>query len=219
MSLKIDDSTKVWNVQNIIRIRQLRWLHQGACRPWKFIPVVKSIGAHRTFYKSSAQLSNSAIELFQGGLRINLFRLLSSNGPYETKLATSIYNAVTKAFVAAIPKEVRSVPPVEPFTTCFNSRDIRMSRLGFNAPEINIGLHKKKVHWTITGANSLVKVNEDVVCLAFVERRTRDWGQAFIIGSYQMQDNLVEFDISRRRIGFSNSLFFHRIMCTNQNYT
>ncbi|PHU25305.1 hypothetical protein BC332_03637 [Capsicum chinense] len=107
---------------------------------------------------------------------------ISTDLPY-TMLATSIYNAVTKAFVAAIPKEVRSVPPVEPFTTCFNSRDIRISRLGFNAPEINIGLHKKKVHWTITGANSLVKVNEDVVCLAFVERRTRDWGQAIIIGS------------------------------------
>ncbi|PHT54831.1 hypothetical protein CQW23_03317 [Capsicum baccatum] len=98
---------------------------------------------------------------------------ISTDLPY-TMLATSIYNAVTKAFVAAIPKEVRSVPPVEPFTTCFNSRDIRISRLGFNAPEINIGLHKKKVHWTITGANSLVKVNEDVVCLAFVERRTID---------------------------------------------
>ncbi|MCD9558698.1 hypothetical protein HAX54_016232 [Datura stramonium] len=143
---------------------------------------------------------------------------ISTGLPY-TMLATSIYNAITKAFVNAMPKEVRSVPPVEPFTTCFNSRDIGMSRLGLNAPEINIGLHKKKVRWTITGANSLVKVNEDVVCLAFVERRTRDWGQAIIIGTYQMQDNLVEFDISRKRIGFSNSLFFRQTMCSNQNYT
>ncbi|WMV14853.1 hypothetical protein MTR67_008238, partial [Solanum verrucosum] len=79
--------------------------------------------------------------------------------------------------------------------------------------------HKKNVHWTITGANSLVKVNEDVVCLAIVERRTRDWGEAIIIGTYQMQDNLVEFDISRRRIGFSNLLLFHQTMCSNQNYT
>ncbi|KAK4360608.1 hypothetical protein RND71_019560 [Anisodus tanguticus] len=97
-----------------------------------------------------------------------------------------------------MPKEVRSVTPVEPFTTCFNSRDIDMSRLDFDAPEINIGLHKKNVYWRITGANSLVKVNEDVVCLAFVERRTQDWGQAMVIGSYQMQDNLVEFDLDKR---------------------
>ncbi|TMW88441.1 hypothetical protein EJD97_018564 [Solanum chilense] len=148
----------------------------------------------------------------QGGTSI------STGLPY-TMLASSIYKAVTEAFVNEMPKEVRSVAPVEPFTTCFNSRDIGMSRLGFNAPEINIGLHKKNMHWTITGANSLVKVNEDAVCLAFVERLTRDWGEAIIIGTYQMQDNLVEFDIYRRRIGFSDSLFFRQTMCSNQNYT
>ncbi|CAN4123645.1 unnamed protein product [Withania somnifera] len=104
-----------------------------------------------------------------------------------------------------MPKEVRSVLPVEPFTTCFNSRDIGLSRLGFNAPVINIGLHKKIF-------------NENVVCLTFAERRTSDWGPAIIIGMYQMQDKLMEFDISRRRIGFSNSLFFRQTMCSNQNY-
>ncbi|XP_059282937.1 probable aspartic proteinase GIP2 [Lycium ferocissimum] len=133
-----------------------------------------------------------------------------SRGAPDTILATSIYNALTKAFVNEMPKEVRSVTPVEPFTTCFNSRDIGLSRLGYNAPEINIGLHKKNVHWRITGANSSAKVNEDVVCLAFFERHTRDWGQAIVIGSYQVQDNLVEFDLSRTRIGFSNLLFFRQ---------
>lgn len=60
-------------------------------------------------------------------------------------LASSIYKAVTKAFVNEMPKEVTSVPSVEPFTTCFNSRDIGMSRLGFNAPEINI---RKMYNWS-----------------------------------------------------------------------
>nr|XP_009790669.1 PREDICTED: basic 7S globulin-like [Nicotiana sylvestris] len=143
---------------------------------------------------------------------------ISTAVPY-TILLPSIYNAITKAFVNEMPKEVRSVPPVEPFTTCFDSRDIGISRLGFNAPEINVALHKKNVNWRITGANSLVKVNEDVICLAFVERRTRDWGQGIVIGAYQMQDNLVEFDLLRRRIGFSNSLFFRQSMRSNQNYT
>nr|XP_016451234.1 PREDICTED: basic 7S globulin-like [Nicotiana tabacum] len=143
---------------------------------------------------------------------------ISTAVPY-TIMLPSIYNAITKAFVNEMPKEVRSVPPVEPFTTCFNSRDIGISRLGFNAPEINVALDNKNVNWRITGANSLVKVNEDVICLAFVERRTRDWGQGIVIGAYQMQDNLVEFDLSRRRIGFSNSLFFRQTMCSNQNYT
>ncbi|MCE3052267.1 hypothetical protein HAX54_052047, partial [Datura stramonium] len=59
---------------------------------------------------------------------------------------------------------------------------------------INFVLHKPNVQWTITGANSLVKVTERIVCLAFVERN-QTFGQAIVIGGYQMQDNLLEFDL------------------------
>ncbi|KAM3322335.1 hypothetical protein P3S67_003486 [Capsicum chacoense] len=147
-----------------------------------------------------------------GGTRI------STAVPY-TVLEPSIYDVVSKSFVREIPKEVKIVPAVQPFKTCFDSTYIGMSRLGYNAPKIDIVLHKPNVYWTITGANSLVKVSEKVIiCLAFVERN-QTFGQAIVIGGYQMQDILVEFDLARRRIGFSNSLYFRQTACSNQFYT
>ncbi|MCD9561255.1 hypothetical protein HAX54_020259 [Datura stramonium] len=146
----------------------------------------------------------------EGGTRI------STAVPY-TELEPSIYSVVSKAFVSEMPKEVNTVPAVQPFKTCFNSTYIGVSRLGYNAPEINLVFHKPNVYWTIIGANSLVKVSDGVICLAFVER-SKASGQAIVIGGYQMQDNLVEFDLSRNRIGFSNSLYFRQTMCSNHNY-
>ncbi|XP_060211160.1 probable aspartic proteinase GIP2 [Lycium barbarum] len=146
----------------------------------------------------------------EGGTRI------STAFPY-TVLEASIYNVVSKAFVNAMPKDVKIVSPVQPFKTCFDSSAIGMSRLGYNAPQIDLVLHKPNVYWTIIGANSLVKVNEDVVCLAFVQRN-QTFGQGIVIGGYQMQDNLIEFDLPRKRVGFSNSLFFRQTMCSNHNY-
>ncbi|KAL3361812.1 hypothetical protein AABB24_014600, partial [Solanum stoloniferum] len=137
--------------------------------------------------------------------------------PY-TVLEPSIYNVVSKAFISEMPKDVKTVPAVQPFKTCFDSTYVGMSRLGYNAPKIDLILHKPNVRWTITGANSLVKVSDRVVCLAFVERN-QTFGQTIVIGGFQMQDNLVEFDLARRRIGFSNSLYFHQTTCSNQFYT
>ncbi|CAN4128128.1 unnamed protein product [Withania somnifera] len=142
---------------------------------------------------------------------------ISTAVPY-TILEPSIYSILSKTFISEMPKDVKMVPAVPPFKTCFNSTYIGVSRLGYNAPKIDLVLHKPNVYWTITGANSLVQVSEKVVCLAFVERN-QTFGQAIVIGGYQMQDNLVEFDLARRRIGFSNSLYFRQTMCSNQFYT
>ncbi|PHT93015.1 hypothetical protein T459_00897 [Capsicum annuum] len=146
-----------------------------------------------------------------GGMRI------STAVPY-TLLEPSIYDVVSKSSVSEMPKEVKMVPAVQPFKTCFDSTYIGMSRLGYNAPKIDIVLHKPNVYWTITGANSLVKVSEKVICLPFVERN-QTFGQAIAIGGYQMQDILVEFDLARSRIGYSNSLYFRQTTCSNQFYT
>ncbi|KAH0741468.1 hypothetical protein KY290_034511 [Solanum tuberosum] len=157
------------------------------------------------------QLNNTLLSL--GGTRI------STAVPY-TELEPSIYRAVSKAFISEMPKNVKTVSPVAPFKTCFNSSFIGISPLGlgYNAPGIYFVLHNPNVFWTITGANSLLLVNPGVFCLAFVEGK-KATGDAIVIGSYQMQNNLVEFDLARRRIGFTNSLFFRQTMCSDQFYT
>nr|XP_004246189.2 basic 7S globulin-like [Solanum lycopersicum] len=154
-------------------------------------------------------LNNTLLSL--GGTRI------STAVPY-TVLEPSIYDTVSKAFISEMPENVKTVSPVAPFKTCFNSSFIGISRLGYNAPGIYFVLHDPNVFWTITGANSLLLVKQGVFCLAFVEGK-KAMGEAIVIGSYQMQNNLVEFDLPRRRIGFTNSLFFRQTMCSDQFYT
>ncbi|OIT19392.1 PREDICTED: basic 7S globulin-like [Nicotiana attenuata] len=225
-------STKELDVNGIIYIGQSPYLFSpgyDASRDLIYTPIItyspSSIYINRP--SSEYYIQVSSIKINGKALPLNKTLLsLDKNGnggtristtlPY-TVLETSIYNAVIKAFVKEMPKEVRSVPAVQPFTTCFNSRDVGMSRLGYSAPEINFVLHKQNVHWKITGANSLVEVSGDVICLAFVERR-QESGQSVIVGGFQMQDNLIEFDLSKKRIGFSNSLFFRQTMCSNQGF-
>ncbi|CAN4076268.1 unnamed protein product [Withania somnifera] len=192
-----------------------------ASRDLIYTPIITQPRYFTITYPHYVRINRASPEYYiqVSSIRINGKKLgtrISTAVPY-TELETSIYSVVSKTFVSEMPKEVNMVPAVQPFKTCFNSTYIGLSRLGYNAPEINLVFQKSNVYWTIIGANSLVKVSDGVICLAFVERRKAS-GQAIVIGGYQMQDNLVEFDLSRSRIGFSNSLFFRQTMCSNHNY-
>ncbi|XVF06139.1 hypothetical protein REPUB_Repub06bG0021700 [Reevesia pubescens] len=114
---------------------------------------------------------------------------LSTINPY-TVLEHSIFKAVTRFFT----KELSGIPqviPVEPFG---------------------------HVIWRIFGSNSMVQPAPGVSCLAFVdaELNTR---ASIVIGAYQMENNLVQFDLARSRLGFSSSLLFFRTSCNNFNFT
>ncbi|KAG4122554.1 hypothetical protein ERO13_D11G273850v2 [Gossypium hirsutum] len=125
---------------------------------------------------------------------------LSTINPY-TILEHSIFKSVTEFFT----KELSSIPLVklvEPFEVCFNSKM----------------LHDQHVIWRIYGSNSLVEATPGVSCLAFVDGglNTR---AAIVIGAYQMENNLIQFDMARSRLGFSSSLLFFRTSCNNLNFT
>ncbi|ESR33063.1 hypothetical protein CICLE_v10005035mg [Citrus x clementina] len=137
--------------------------------------------------------------------------------PY-TVLETSIYKALLQAFVNAMPTKVTRVAPVAPFGACFNSRDIGSSRLGPSVPQIDLVLQNSKVFWSIIGANSIVRVSNDVSCLGFVDGGVTP-KTSIVIGGHQLDNNLVQFDIATSRLGFSNSLLLQRTMCSNFNFT
>ncbi|QCE07583.1 hypothetical protein DEO72_LG9g2603 [Vigna unguiculata] len=152
---------------------------------------------------------------------------ISTVNPY-TVMETSIYKAVSEAFVKAV--GVATVAPVAPFGTCFASQDIGSTRMGPAVPTINLVLQNEKVVWSIIGANSMVRV-DDVICLGFVDAgsgpSTAQVGfvvggshpmTSITIGAHQLENNFLQFDLATSRLGFS-SLFLEHTNCANFNFT
>ncbi|CAN1309594.1 Probable aspartic proteinase GIP2 [Linum perenne] len=63
-----------------------------------------------------------------------------------------------------------------------------------------------------------LQVSDDVACLGFVNGGSGA-RSAIVVGGYQMENNLVEFDLAGSRIGFSGSLLGRRTTCGNFNFT
>ncbi|XP_027120191.1 probable aspartic proteinase GIP2 [Coffea arabica] len=140
-----------------------------------------------------------------------------STGRAYTVMETSIYNAVSKAFAEEL-SNVTRVASVAPFGTCFSSNSIGSTRAGPAVPPIDLVLQSNNVFWRIFGANSMVQVNKDVICLAFVDGGVRPT-TSIVIGGYQIEENLLQFDIANSRLGFSSSLLFRQTTCANFNFT
>ncbi|WMV10431.1 hypothetical protein MTR67_003816 [Solanum verrucosum] len=136
-----------------------------------------------------------------------------------TILHTTIYDVVKTAFINALPKNVTIVePPTKQFGLCFSSKNIRNTNVGPDVPVIDIVFHKKSAFWRIYGANSVVQVNKDVMCLAFVgQDQTR--APSIEIGGYQLEENLLIFDLPQKKIGFSSSLKLQQTSCSKYEKT
>ena len=152
---------------------------------------------------------------------------ISTVVPYTT-LETSIYKAVVDAFVKELAKRnVPKVAAVAPFTACFSAKDIGVSRTGPIVPPIDFVLQNEKVVWRLSGANSMVRVSNGLLCLGFVDGGPLhfvDWGVKFtptaiVIGGHQIEDNLLQFDLAASRLGFSSSLLSKQTTCSNFNFT
>lgn len=143
---------------------------------------------------------------------------ISTVDPY-TVLEASIYKAVTDAFVkASIARNIRRVASFAPFEFCFSSDSVGGTRLGAAVPTIELFLQNENTVWRIFGANSMVNINDEVLCLGFVKG-----GQylmtSIVLGGYQLEDNLVQFDLAASRLGFSSLLFGRQTGCFNFNFT
>lgn len=142
--------------------------------------------------------------------------MISTTSPY-TILEHSIYSVFANFFA----KELSGVPQVEavaPFGTCFDSKRITSTRVGPAVPPVDLVLVNKSVRWRIFGSNSMVEARPGVTCLAFVDGGFRPRAQ-IVIGSYQLEENLVQYDLAKSRLGFSSSLLFRRTSCANFNFS
>ncbi|KAJ9697069.1 hypothetical protein PVL29_009020 [Vitis rotundifolia] len=170
----------------------------------------------------SIQINEKAVPFNTSLLSINSEGVggtkISTVNPY-TVMETSIYSAFTKAFIsAAASMNITRVAAVAPFSVCFSSKNVYSTRGGVAVPTIGLVLQNNSVVWRIFGANSMVFVNGDVLCLGFVDGGANP-RTSIVIGGYQLEDNLLQFDLAASRLGFSSSLLFSQTICSNFNFT
>lgn len=144
---------------------------------------------------------------------------ISTVNPY-TVLESSIFRALIEAFTreASASRNISRVRAVAPFEACFSRENILSTRLGPAVPTIELVLQNQSTVWRIFGANSMVQVSDDVLCLAFVNGGENS-STSIVIGGYQLEDNLLQFDLATSRLGFTSTLLGRQTTCANFNFT
>ncbi|OEL35384.1 Basic 7S globulin 2 [Dichanthelium oligosanthes] len=146
---------------------------------------------------------------------------LSTVAPYTT-LRADIYAPLREAFAAAT-SGVPRAPPVEPFEMCYPASAFGATRLGPAVAYIDLMLDGGR-NWTLPGASSLVQVDDQTLCFAFLEMDRSaaavvPGSPAVIVGGFQMEENLLVFDPEKSTFGFSGLLFGIETTCGNFNFT
>ncbi|KAM0823898.1 hypothetical protein ACQ4PT_070557 [Festuca glaucescens] len=99
---------------------------------------------------------------------------------------------------------------------------LTMTRLGYGVANIDLRLDGGQT-WTLPGGSSLVQVNDHTVCFAFVQiapsMPAAADSPAVILGGFQMENNLLMFDLEKETFAFSGLLFGIRTTCSNFNFT
>ncbi|RLM73725.1 basic 7S globulin-like [Panicum miliaceum] len=136
-----------------------------------------------------------------------------------TTLRSDIFSPLINAFDAAtsgIPRR----KPMPPYNLCYEASAFGSTRLGPGVANIDLMLDGGR-NWTLPGASSLVQVDERTLCFAFQNMgfgATVANSPAVIIGTYQMENNLVLFDLEKGTFGISGLLLGIRTTCGNFNF-
>ncbi|XP_027351061.1 basic 7S globulin-like [Abrus precatorius] len=143
---------------------------------------------------------------------------ISTVNPYSV-LEESIFKSVVKGFVEACgARNITRVGSVTPFEACFSKKNVLSTRLGWGVPTIEFVLQNESVVWSVFGANSVVDVSNEVICLGFVNGGKHPM-TSIVIGGYQLENNFLQFDLEASRLGFSSLLFGRQTTCANFNFT
>ncbi|KAK4856647.1 hypothetical protein QYF36_019668 [Acer negundo] len=133
---------------------------------------------------------------------------------YYTVLHSSIYKALVTEFVKeAAAKKMKRVGSVAPFGACFSSENIKNTMTGPAVPIIDLVVKGNNAPWRIYGANSMIKVKKNVLCLGFVDGGSTPI-TSIILGGHQLGNNLLQFDLESSMVGFSSSLLLHNASCS-----
>ncbi|KAF7813773.1 basic 7S globulin [Senna tora] len=142
---------------------------------------------------------------------------ISTMTPY-TKLHNDILKPLVRNFAKkASDRKIRRVESVGPFRACFDKTTIRETREGLDVPFIMMKVDGS-TFWGIYGRNLMVEVEENVVCLAFVDggkvRKGASGVASVVIGGYTLEDIYLEFDLGSSKFSFGDSLFLRNETCS-----
>ncbi|KAF8762513.1 hypothetical protein HU200_009488 [Digitaria exilis] len=137
-----------------------------------------------------------------------------------TMLRPDVYRPVVDAFERALARSDAKVSAAAPFELCYKSSMLGNTRLGYAVPDVALVLEGGK-SWTFTGSSSMVDVDGQTACFAFVEMKGVKSGDpsaaGAVVGGFQMEDHLLQFDIEKMQLGFAKVPFFSA--CSNFNFT
>ena len=139
---------------------------------------------------------------------------LSTIVPYTT-MESTVYGTFIRAYVkAASSMNMTRVTSVAPFGHCFNSKGIDSTHEGPKVPIIELVLQSETVMWRIFGRNSMVQVSKEVMCLGFLDGGLNPKA-SIVLGGYQLEDMLLQFEMGTSMLGFSQSLLKRQTTCSN----
>ncbi|KAI3972592.1 hypothetical protein MKX01_019250 [Papaver californicum] len=162
-----------------------------------------------SYFPSDYFVDVRAIEIDGSNVTINkgLLSINKSNGVGGTKfntlvsyttMETSIYKAFTSVYIKTDKaRGISTVAPVAPFSACFNASTVENRPDGLVVPSIVLRM-PNNVNW----------------CLPFVDEGSNP-KTSIVIGGYQMHYNILEFHISRSRVGFSPPIQFDQLANLN----
>ncbi|KAJ0763598.1 putative aspartic peptidase A1 family, aspartic peptidase domain superfamily, xylanase inhibitor [Helianthus annuus] len=128
-----------------------------------------------------------------------------------TTLRSDIYKALVESFsnaTAGIPQ----VPAVEPFGLCFEDGAYGSG----SVPNIDLEMENENI-WSVSVENSIKRVGNGAACLAFVDGGSKVT-DPIVIGTFQMENNFLYFDLENQQLGFSSSLLSRGTNCSNFNF-
>ncbi|KAM3354017.1 hypothetical protein ACQJBY_024933 [Aegilops geniculata] len=140
--------------------------------------------------------------------------------PY-TALRWDIYWPLRNAFDAATSGIARA-DKVAPFDMCYRASELTMTSVGYAVANIDLMLDGGQ-NWTLAGASSLVQVNDQTVCFAFVQTDSsvpaHAESPAVILGGHQLENNLLIFDLEKDTFAFSGLLLGIGTTCSNFDFS
>uniref|UniRef100_A0A0D9YJT0 Peptidase A1 domain-containing protein n=1 Tax=Oryza glumipatula TaxID=40148 RepID=A0A0D9YJT0_9ORYZ len=134
------------------------------------------------------------------------------------QLRPDVFRPFVRDFEKGLNRSDAKVAAVAPFPLCYRASMLGITRNGYPVPAVTLMLAGGK-NYTMTGNNLMVNAKGDTACLAFVEMKgAGDAGSpAVILGGFQMENMLLQFDSEKKRLGFARLPFY--TSCSNFNFT